>query len=437
MKPADVHAARLSDSKGIFMKYIGKDSKERIISRYANHVSSGKAEFFKAVGIDFVFGKREGPYIWDVTGEKRLINCHCNGGVFNLGHRNPEIIQTLIESVKELDIGNHHLLSEQRAILAEKLATLAPGTLNYTVFGVGGGEAIDLALKLAKGYTGRTKIISASGGYHGHTGLALATGDEQYRTPFGPNIAGFVQVPFGDKEALADEVDATTAAVIFETIPATYGMPIPEKSFYPFARELCNKTGALLIIDEVQTGLGRTGKLWGIEHFDTTPDIMVIGKGLSGGIYPMSATCFHDALQTFFHKNPFIHISTFGGAEVGCPVAMKVLEITSNPQFLDHVNELAEFFRKSFEELRARHPEILVGLRQLGLMMGIEMVNDLCGPVFTKVAYDHGILSIYANNNKKVGQLLPPLNIDLSVAREIIERLDLAITDTKKMFELC
>lgn len=372
-----------------------------------------------------------------MTGEKRLINCHCNGGVFNLGHRNPEIIQTLIESVKELDIGNHHLLSEQRAILAEKLATLAPGALNYTVFGVGGGEAIDLALKLAKGYTGRTKIISASGGYHGHTGLALATGDEQYRTPFGPNIAGFVQVPFGDKEALADEVDVTTAAVIFETIPATYGMPIPEKSFYPFARELCNKTGTLLIIDEVQTGLGRTGKLWGIEHFDTTPDIMVIGKGLSGGIYPMSATCFHDALQTFFHKNPFIHISTFGGAEVGCPVAMKVLEITSNPQFLDHVNELAEFFRKSFEELRARHPEILVGLRQLGLMMGIEMVNDLCGPVFTKVAYDHGILSIYANNNKKVGQLLPPLNIDLSVAREIIERLDIAITDTKKMLELC
>ena len=116
---------------------------------------------------------------------------------------------------------------------------------------------------------------------------------------------------------------------------------------------------------------------------------------------------------------------------------MKVLDITSNPQFLNHVNELAAFFRKSFEELRIRHSEILVGLRQLGLMMGIEMVNDLCGPVFTKVAYDHGILSIYANNNKKVGQLLPPLNIDLSVAREIIERLDLALAETKRLLKLC
>jgi len=419
------------------MQYVGIDPKEQIIDRYSKHVSSGKAEFFKSVDIDFVFGRREGPYVWDATGEKRLINCHCNGGVFNLGHRNPQIIQTLIKALSELDIGNHHFISEQRARLGERLAALSPGPLNYTVFGVGGGEAIDLAIKLARGYTGRTKIISASGGYHGHTGLALATGDEQYRAPFGANMPGFVQIPFNDQDALASALDETTAAVIFETIPATYGMPVPEKSFYPFVKDLCVKKGALLIIDEVQTGLGRTGKFWGIEHFAATPDIMVIGKGLSGGIYPMSATCFSDALQTFFHKNPFIHISTFGGAEVGCPVAMKVLEITSEPAFLAHVQELAAFFQKSFAELRTRHPEIIVGLRQLGLMMGIEMVNDLCGPVLTKVAYDHGVLSVYANNNKTVSQLLPPLNIDRTVAQEIVERLDLAITDSKKVLELC
>lgn len=418
------------------MKYIGKDSKEKIISRFSKHVSSGKAEFFKSVDIDFVFGRREGPYIWDAASEKRLINCHCNGGVFNLGHRNPEIIQALVDSLTELDIGNHHFISEQRARLAERLAQLSPGGLNYTVFGVGGGEAIDLGLKLAKGYTGRTKVISATGGYHGHTGLALATGDEQYRAPFGPNIPGFVQIPFDDRDALVKALDETTAAVIFETIPATFGMPVPDKSFYPFVKELCKKKGALFIVDEVQTGLGRTGKMWGIENFDTTPDIMVTGKGLSGGIYPMSATCFTDELQTFFHKNPFIHISTFGGAEVGCPVAMKVLEITSNPAFLEHVNEIAAFFKKSFEELRTRHPEIIVRLRQLGLMMGIEMVNDMCGPIFTKVAYDHGILSIYANNNKTVSQLLPPLNIERPVAQEIIERIDLAITDTKRFLQL-
>lgn len=420
------------------MTQIGRDPKEEVISRFSNHVSSGKAEFFKSAGIDFIFGRREGPYVWDVAGEKRLINCHCNGGVFNLGHRNPEIIQALVDAARELDIGNHHLMSEQRALLAERLAALSPGgRLSYTVFGVSGGEAIDLAIKLAKGYTGKVKVISASGGYHGHTGLALATGDEQYRAPFGPNIPGFEQIPFGDLHALAAAVDESTAAVIFETIPATYGMPIPKEDFFAEAKSLCKKKGALLIIDEVQTGLGRTGKLWGIEHFNVEPDIMVIGKGLSGGIYPMAATCFTGELQTFFHRNPFIHISTFGGAEVGCPVAAKVLDITSDPAFLAHVDELAAFFRRGFEELRVRHPQILVGLRQLGLMMGIEMVNDFCGPILTKVAYDHGILSIYANNDKRVNQLLPPLNIDHPVAQEIIERLDLALTDTKKALGLC
>ncbi|MFA6345854.1 MAG: aminotransferase class III-fold pyridoxal phosphate-dependent enzyme, partial [Syntrophales bacterium] len=294
------------------MKHIGQDSKEDIVARYSLHVSSGKAEFFKNVGIDFVFGRREGPYVWDAAGEKRLINCHCNGGVFNLGHRHPRVIRTLIAALEELDIGNHHLLSEQRARLAERLASLTPGDLSYTVFGVGGGEAVDLALKLARGATGRTKIVSAAGGYHGHTGLALATGDEAYRAPFGPNLPGFMQVPFDDPEALAGALDATTAAVIFETIPATCGMPVPDLGFFRTAKALCERVGALLIIDEVQTGLGRTGKLWGIEHFDVVPDILVIGKGLSGGVYPISATCLRADLQSFFHENPFIHVSTFG-----------------------------------------------------------------------------------------------------------------------------
>jgi len=139
------------------MRNPGNGSKEEIISRFGKYVSSGKADFFKGVGIDFVFGRREGPYIWDVASEKRLINCHCNGGVFNLGHRNPKIINALKESLDELDIGNHHLISEQRAILAERLAELMPGDITYTVFGVGGGEAIDLAIKPGKGLYGETE----------------------------------------------------------------------------------------------------------------------------------------------------------------------------------------------------------------------------------------------------------------------------------------
>jgi len=418
------------------LRFIGNDPKDNIIARFSNHVSSGKAEFFTGVGIDFVFGARQGPYVWDATSGKRLINCHCNGGVFNLGHRNPKIIHALIEALDELDIGNHHLISEQRARLAERLATLMPEGLSYAVFGVGGGEAVDLAIKLARGYTGRLKIVSAIGGYHGHTGLALATGDEAYRAPFGPNPPGFEQIPFNDKTALEKAVDKTTAAVIFETIPATLGMPIPEHDFYAFAKDICRAKGALLIMDEVQTGLGRTGKLWGSEHFGVTPDIMVIGKGLSGGIYPMSATCFGDKLQTFFHHDPFIHVSTFGGAEVGCPVALKVLEISSEPGFLENVNALSEVFCHGFADLKGRHPNILVGLRQLGLMMGIEMVSDMCGPIMTKTCYDNGILSIYANNDKRISQLLPPLIIDRGVAEEILERIDLALADAERLLNL-
>lgn len=418
------------------MKFIGQDDKETILSRFRRHVSSGKVDFFKAVGIDFVFGRREGPFVWDATSGKRLINCHCNGGVFNLGHRHPRIVAALKESLAELDIGNHHLVSEMRAALGEKIAALTPGDLSYTVFGVGGGEAIDLAIKLARGHTGRLNVVSAGGGYHGHTGLALATGDARYREPFGPNPPGFRQVPFDDQEALVAAVDGNTAAVIFETIPATYGMPIPRPDFFRYARGLCDRAGALLIIDEVQTGLGRTGRMWGIEHFGVVPDIMVVGKGLSGGVYPMTATCLRPALESFFHQNPFIHISTFGGAEVGVPVALAVLEETSRPGFLEHVRELAGTFQAGFAALREKHPEILVGLRQLGLMMGIEMVNAHCGPILTRTLYDNGILSVYANNDTRISQLLPPLIIDPALAAEILQRVDRGLAEAKTLLGL-
>jgi 4-aminobutyrate aminotransferase-like enzyme len=132
------------------MSLIGQEEKQKIIARFARHVSSGKAGFFAQVGIDFVFGRREGIYVWDVSGERRLIDCHCNGGVFNLGHHNPRVIAALQRALQELDIGNHHFISEHRALLAEKLTALCPGDLKRVVFGVGGGEAVDLALKLAR-----------------------------------------------------------------------------------------------------------------------------------------------------------------------------------------------------------------------------------------------------------------------------------------------
>ena len=400
-------------------------SKAQVFDLFSRHVSPGKAAFFQAAGIDFVMGRREGPFIWDLDGATRLINCHCNGGVYNLGHRHPALVQTLVESLQTLDIGNHHLVSAPRAALAGRLAELTG--LPYTVFAVGGGEAIDLAIKVARGAAGRQKLISASGGYHGHTGYALHTGDDKYFAPFGPRLPGFVQVPFGDVDALAAALDDDTAAVILETVPATLGMPIPPPGYWQQVRRLCDQQGALLILDEIQAGLGRTGRLWAFQHFDIQPDILVIGKGLSGGLYPMAATCLRAELEAVFHDDPFIHISTFGGAEVACPVALHVLDLSSDQAFLAHVRTLAAQFAQGFAALRQRHPRLLVRLRQLGLMMGIEMAHPACGPLFSKAAYDHGFLSVYAYNDPRVAQFLPPLIVDQALAAELLARVDGAL----------
>lgn len=405
------------------MSLIGQMPKEKIIDTFARHVSSGKAKFFAQAGIDFVLGRREGVFIWDTDGQK-LIDCHCNGGVFNLGHRHPRVVAALRQALDELDIGNSHLMSEPRARLAERLASLWPGDLSRVVFGVGGGEAVDMAIKLARGHTGRPKVISAHGGYHGHTGLALAAGDEQYRRPFGPLAPGFVQVPFGDLEALGAVVDHETAAVIFETIPATLGMALPPEDFFAGVRQLCDDRGALMIIDEVQAGLGRCGEVWGINSYGVVPDILVSAKGLSGGIYPISATIYRERLNPFLDENPFIHVSTFGGSEVGCYVALEVLNLLEEPGFLEHVREMAGLFSQGFDELKQKHPQILVSVRQKGLMMGLKLADPALGPLMTLAGFRHGLLTVYANNDTSVSQILPPLIIQEPEVRQVIEALD-------------
>ncbi len=415
------------------MAFIGQRARGESIAWFRDHVSSGKAAFFAQYGLDFVPGHREGVYLWDVEGGKCLINCHCNGGVFNLGHRHPAIVETLRQALDELDIGNHHLLSEPRAALARRLAELMPGPLPYTTFAVGGGEAIDFALKLARAHTRRPGILSARGGYHGHTGLALAAGDPQYREPFGPLAPGFRQVPFGDLEAVAAHIGDEIAAVILETVPATLGMPIAPPDYFPELRALCDRHGVLLIADEVQSGLGRTGRMWAIEHWGVAPDILVTGKGLSGGLYPMAATCYRAELNTFLHEHPFIHISTFGGAEVGCAVALKVLEITARPAFLKRVNELADRFASGFEQLRQRYPETLVEVRQLGLMIGLLFPDESCGPLMTRLIFDQGVLAIYANNDPRVLQFLPPLIMGDLEAEEVLGALDRALAALSRM----
>lgn len=385
-----------------------------LFDSYRRHVNAGKIAMFEQVGLDAVMGGRAGIRFSDTfDGERTWINCHGNGGVFNLGHRHPAVVAAVCGALAKGDIGNHHLPAPGRAELASRLSATTDGRLPGVVFGVGGGEAVDLALKVARGATGRSNIVSAVGGYHGHTGLAMATGDAEYRDPFGPNLPGFSQIPFDDIDALGRAVTDDTAAVILEPIPATLGMPIPSPTYLPAVQELCRERGALLIVDEVQTGLGRTGRMWAHQHWDLEPDIVITGKGLSGGVYPITATLMTRPLHSVFDRHPFVHISTFGGAEPGCAAGIAVLDIVAQPGFFDHVGAIGDRFEAGFAGMPFE-------LRRLGMMMGLAFPAPDAGMLAAKLLFDAGIFAVYANNDTSVLQFLPPLTTTEVEADEII-----------------
>ncbi len=379
--------------------------RDRTNAEFAAHVNRGKVDAFEALGLDVVMGAREGSWFHDAFDpDRRWLNCHCNGGVFNLGHRNPVVVAAVRSALDDLDIGNHHLVSGWRAELARRLAASTDDRLTGVVFGVGGGEAIDLALKVARAHTGRSGVISAIGGYHGHTGLSMAAGDAQYRDPFGPNLPGFTQVPFGDLDAIAAAVGDDTAAVILEPIPATLGMPIPPPGYLREVEALCRDAGAMLILDEVQTGLGRTGSVWFHPQEDVEPDIVVTGKGLSGGVYPITATLMTAELHAFFERHPFVHISTFGGAELGCVAALAALDVVEAPGFLERVEAVGRRLEEGLGGLGAE-------IRRRGLFMGLRFDDPGGGVIAAQRLIRAGVFALFANNDQSVLQFLPPLVI--------------------------
>ena len=283
-----------------------------------------------------------------------------------------------------------------------------------------GGEATDVAIKLARGATKRGHVISAIGGYHGHTGLSLATGDPAYRDPFGPNLPGFSQVPFNDVAAMEGAVNDHTAAVILEAIPATLGMPIPLPGYFAAVRRICSERGAMLIVDEIQTGLGRTGKMWCHEHDGIVPDAILTGKGLSGGIYPIAATIVTDAMHRVLFDDPFVHFSTFGGAEPGCVAALKVLDIVEAPGFLDRVARLSDRFARELEGLP-------FALRRRGLFMGMKFPNDAEAITAFMKLVEAGVFVFPAGNDRSVLQCLPPLIISDDETTDLIGRVRRAL----------
>jgi putrescine aminotransferase len=394
----------------------------------AEHLCPDRVRTLTSLGADIVMGRREGYRIWDVDG-RSWWDLHLNGGVFNLGHRNPELVATLVSALDELDIGNHHFPSVERALLAADLVRLTPGS-QYAVFSSGGGEAIDLAIKSARRATGRRRVISVSGSYHGHTGLAIAAGDRSAAEAFlsdGP-AEQFTQVPFNDLTALeAALAEAPTAAVVLETIPATMGFPTPAPDYLPGVRGLCDAAGALYVADEVQTGLGRTGSLWAITAHGVTPDILVTGKGLSGGLYPIAATLLSDRAGAWLQDDGWSNVSTFGGSEVGCRVARAVLDVTTRASTSERVTALTALFATGLAGIAREHPQWLVEVRQTGLVIGLRFAHPQGGMLMTRACYDAGIWAMFAGFDRSVLQVKPGLLMSDGDAQEVLGRLGTAI----------
>ena len=427
-------------------KFIGTLSQKELLKLYSKHVNGPKVRMFKGFGLGIIPGEREGLMLKSLEGLRagepplELYNCRSSGGVFNLGHRNPRIIKALKDALDGgLDLGDHMLLSEQRALLGKKLAELMPGDISKTTFGVGGGEAIDTAIKFSRAYTKRKGCISAIGGYHGHTGFALLTGDPEFKDPFLWNFAEFKQVPFGDADAMRKVVTEDVACVILETIPATGGVLIAPEGYFPEVREICDDKGVMMIIDEVQSGIGRTGNFWAIHggiypDEKVVPDFIVCGKGMSSGIYPISTCSYKPFIEKAVIKDdPFIHLSTTGGSDLGCAIAHEMLEIQSDPKFLGHVKEMGRIFRKGLEDCVEENSDILMEARGRGLMWGLEFFKEETSQLGMLSIIKEGILLNYCGNKKNTHIIMPPLIVRKEEIEDILKRINKGLLNLKKL----
>jgi acetylornithine/succinyldiaminopimelate/putrescine aminotransferase len=403
-------------------------SKSEMLAKSKEFWNPDKTQFWIDSGVPLVIDRREEYFIYDVSG-KRLIDVHLNGGTYNLGHRNPEVVQAVTAAMQHFDIGNHHFPSLARTALAEALVETAPPNISKVIYGSGGGEAIDIALKTARHTTQKRKIVSIVKAYHGHTGLAVATGDDRFAALFlSDRPEEFPHVPFNDLQAMEDALRARdVAAVIMETIPATYGFPLPNPGYLESVKQLCERYGALYIADEVQTGLMRTGELWAISKHGIEPDILVTGKGISGGLYPISAVLVSEAAGGWLDEDGFGHISTFGGAELGCVAALKTLEITCRPETRSMVHYVSDLIGRGLRSIQAAYPDWLIGIRQNGLVMGLEFAHPQGAKYVMKHLYDNGVWAIFSTLDPRVLQFKPGILMTPELSEELLGRAEVAI----------
>ncbi|MBN1883004.1 MAG: aspartate aminotransferase family protein [Deltaproteobacteria bacterium] len=406
--------------------------KKQVLADFSEYVNPQKARVLTNSGLDIIEGRREGATVWDITGTK-YIDCITSAGSFNVGRRNPEIIQVLKDALDEYDLGVFLMCSKPKADLAKKFAEITPGDLQYTMYGCGGGEANDFAIKLARGFTMKSEIISTIKAYHGHTGFSLAAiGREEYKKPFYPMVPGYVQVPFNDVAAMEEAITEDTAAIMLELVQGEGGIYPATAEYVEGVRKLCDDNEVLFIADEIQTGFGRTGKMFCVDHFGVTPDIMTVAKSLGGALYPISATIYREELGDFVMTHPFTHLSTFGGSDLGCIVGLAVIDWLIENKIPEHAAKMGERFQKGFDDLLTRYPELFLEVRRKGLMMGLQYTNDSIGPRMSYQLAQNGVMAIYTGNEPSVMRLMPSLVITPEEVDFVLEALDTSMAGIMK-----
>ncbi len=404
--------------------------KEQAISDFKKYINLTQYFFLKTVELDFVESNRKGVYMTDlVDDKKKLIDCFCSAGCFNVGRGNDEIRAALNRALDDYDMGDYMFVSREKAKLADKLAELAPGDLNHVMFTSGGGEANDCAIKLARGATGKPGIIAMIKAYHGHTGMALSCiGKPVYRAPFEPLMEDVKFVAMNDLEAVRAAIDDKTAAVFLEPVQGEAGIFPATQEFMTGLRRLCDERGILLMLDEVQTGFGRTGKMFCCEHYGVEPDIMTVAKSISGALYPISAVLFNARVNKFLQENPESIQSGSGGTDIGCAVAQQVIDFLVKNDVPGNAARMGDYIGGKLLDLQKKHKGLVREVRRKGLMIGLEYEHDMIGPMMSYFLVQNGVFAVYSGNNPKVMRFMPPPVINKEEADRLVAALDRAMS---------
>ena len=384
---------------------------ENTISNYEKYLNPSTAKLFRFMGLNTVEDSAKGSIIYDING-REYIDCLGGYGVFSLGHCHPKVIEAVKNQLEKMPLSSKLLFSQVTGDLAELLAKITPGDLTYSFFTNSGTEAIEGSLKLACVHTGRKKIISSLNSFHGKSlGSLSVSGRELYRKPFESLLFKAELVPFNDIQAIENTIDEDTAAVILEVIQGEGGIIVPSDDYLPKVRELCDKNGALLILDEVQTGLGRTGKMFASEHYNVVPDIITTAKALGGGVMPIGAFTAKPNVWEKYIESPFLHTSTFGANPLACAAALAAIYVIKEEGLVEKSKVMGKYFIDSLNELKDKHPLVIKEVRGKGLMIGIDLTKEGIGGFLIAELIDKGVIVAYTLNNPKVIRIEPPLNI--------------------------